>query len=202
MAEERNTRREILKKLVTLGPLAALAGAFGVNGAKPAEAADGTFDNLTANGVLHVNGSGNSGFAGNLGVGITSPPVILDVVGGDTAVWLEDPRSVFNGRGLPIQWRQKDYNSIGRSLGTMGTYVEDWTTAPDIKGYMAFRTMPNVASGDLERMRITSTGDVGIGTQTPVAKLDVVGDIRLTGSVLPVGGGVFEGKARRSCYDT
>lgn len=38
MAEERNTRREILRKILTLGPLAALAGAFGGNGAKPVEA--------------------------------------------------------------------------------------------------------------------------------------------------------------------
>lgn len=39
MAEERNTRREILRKILTLGPLAALAGAFGGNGARRAEAA-------------------------------------------------------------------------------------------------------------------------------------------------------------------
>ena len=311
MAEERNTRREILKKVLTLGPLAAAAAVFG-NGAKPAAAQTIGDPDVTVTGNLTVNGTGNSSFAngkvgvgtptpgtkldvlggagnplgdsvyanlltarfkalgtdsqayiqveatpssanagyliqpgnaaggwgivtnnstylrlgyasaaynaigtikdgsagvtidtsGNVGIGTASPTVKLRVVGGDTAVWLEDSRSVENGRGLAIQWRQKDYLSTGRTLGTMGTYVEDWTTAPDIAGYMAFRTMPNVASGDVERMRITSTGDVGIGTQTPVAKLDVVGDIRLTGSVLPVGGGVFEGKARRSCYDT
>jgi hypothetical protein len=31
-------------------------------------------------------------------------------------------------------------------------------------------------------MRVTSTGDVGIGTDTPAAKLDVIGDVRLEGT--------------------
>ena len=40
----------------------------------------------------------------------------------------------------------------------------------------------NTYTNAVERMRIDSGGDVGIGTTNPVAKLDVVGDIRVTHS--------------------
>lgn len=45
-----------------------------------------------------------------------------------------------------------------------------------------FRPAPDtqaLATGNEERLRITSTGDIGIGTPTPVAKLDIEGGIRI-----------------------
>ena len=36
-------------------------------------------------------------------------------------------------------------------------------------------------SGDIVRLMITSTGQVGIGTTTPGAKLEVAGQVKITG---------------------
>lgn len=45
-------------------------------------------------------------------------------------------------------------------------------------GYLRFGT------NDKERMRITKDGDVGIGTLTPAAKLDVIGDVKISAPYL------------------
>ena len=41
----------------------------------------------------------------------------------------------------------------------------------------------NLPGTETEKMRITSAGNVGIGTTTPTAKLDVSGDTRITGDL-------------------
>lgn len=46
-------------------------------------------------------------------------------------------------------------------------------------GHMTFRTSANGGLVSSERMRITSAGNVGIGTVSPAAKLDVAGEIKL-----------------------
>ena len=46
-------------------------------------------------------------------------------------------------------------------------------------GYLSFWTR-QAGANEYERIRITSTGNVGIGTTTPVAKLDVNGDVKAT----------------------
>jgi hypothetical protein len=52
--------------------------------------------------------------------------------------------------------------------------------------YSGYLSMYTTSSGGsvTERMRIDSTGNVGIGTASPSAKLDVVGDIKLSGGVI------------------
>jgi hypothetical protein len=42
-------------------------------------------------------------------------------------------------------------------------------------------------TGNTERMRITATGDVGIGTNAPAQKLHVVGNVQFTGALMPAG---------------
>ena len=50
-------------------------------------------------------------------------------------------------------------------------------------GALTFRTGDVFAGKDKEHMRLTEEGNLGIGTESPRAKLDVAGDIRATGSM-------------------
>jgi hypothetical protein len=56
--------------------------------------------------------------------------------------------------------------------------AENWTDAAQ-GAFLSFLTTPNGTNGiNVERMRITDAGNVGIGTTSPEAKLEVVGDLR------------------------
>ena len=58
--------------------------------------------------------------------------------------------------------------------------AENWSDTTGA-GYMVFRTRPSgTTAPPTERMRILSTGYVGIGTTTPIALLEVNGTARLT----------------------
>jgi hypothetical protein len=44
-----------------------------------------------------------------------------------------------------------------------------------------------IRTNDTERMRVTATGDVGIGTSAPEQRLHVVGNVQFTGALMPAG---------------
>jgi hypothetical protein len=48
---------------------------------------------------------------------------------------------------------------------------------------LVFAPVLNSSGHGTERMRITSVGNVGIGTSTPTKPLDVVGDINASGTI-------------------
>jgi hypothetical protein len=57
-------------------------------------------------------------------------------------------------------------------LGVAGGYYGTYTNHPI-----------GLVTGNIERMRVTTAGNVGIGVTNPSEKLDVAGNIRLTGNV-------------------
>jgi hypothetical protein len=149
--------------------------------------------NLSAAGTNIITASTNStervriDSAGNVGIGTSSPAAALDVVS-----------LASNAQGLRIRGRASD--SIGGLVYTdnNGTTQRGFIQS---RGDNEMRYFAGTGSADgvqtfytanTERMRITSTGNVGIGTSSPAVKLEVVGDaMRLSDSS---GNGTYQGR--------
>lgn len=133
--------------------------------------------------------------AGNVGVGTTSPGGTLHLVAssanffinqysadslGPSAVLaksrgtIASPSAVLTGDSLAL-FSGGGYNtsSIVYNKAAVQMYAaENWTTTAN-GSYMTFATTAIGATGRAEAMRITSAGDVGIGTSSPGAKLEI-----------------------------
>jgi hypothetical protein len=101
---------------------------------------------------------------GNLGIGTTTPEVKLDIVNGS------DSSSILYVRGADAT---SEYMGVG--IGTGLAYLTAGSSGSDNVG-LVLRTAN--AGTETERMRITSDGNVGIGTTIPGVALHVVGSIR------------------------
>jgi hypothetical protein len=144
---------------------------------------------LQTNGTEHfsITKAGVGYISGNLGIGTASPANKLDVVG------IASARSDISTGNSPLvavntntgsnttkytSLLFQGYDTIGTNKNT-GLVQCGPSDANYVTSYMAFQTR----SGDalFERMRITSGGNVGIGTSSPASKLDVNGILRLSG---------------------
>ena len=127
--------------------------------------------------------------SGNVGIGTTTPGVKLQVNdNGNTTIRIQ-PNSGANNRTSMIDFWGTFYNypsdtgtrrvasiQAGFSTGTWGTE------------FLSFHVGNNGAANDvaslpIERMRIDGYGRVGIGTTTPSEKLEVSGNIKLSGYI-------------------
>jgi hypothetical protein len=69
-----------------------------------------------------------------------------------------------------------------KTAGGIRVFAEnEWTSSANSNAYMNFNTLSGGSFG--ERMRITSGGNVGIGTTSPSEKLHVAGDSVITGGL-------------------
>ena len=118
-----------------------------------------TLQSTTAN-VFVLNSSGTEyarfDSSGNLGIGTASPNYKTEI----------SATSATNGIGL----RVTNSGSTGAGVDFLQSGVDNFSlTMPAGTGGLRF-----IASGSNERMRIDSSGNVGIGTSTPNKKLEVV----------------------------
>ena len=111
---------------------------------------------------------------GNVGIGTSSPGSKLDVSGGDirlstNATYL---RSKDSASAIPRVLGMNSANAF--YVGPIDTYAG----GPIVYGASSNLTYHGFYGGGSEKVRITSGGNVGIGTTSPSYKLDVNGEAR------------------------
>ncbi len=119
----------------------------------------------------------------NVGIGTTTPGTMLELKESSTAAGDDVIRLRGNGNNADntvlgaLEW----YNADSSGAGVVAR-VEAVSGNPNgHMGELVFKT--NDGSSTSEAMRIDKGGDVGIGTSTPSEKLDVVGNLTVSGSV-------------------
>jgi len=117
---------------------------------------------------LHVQQNSNSNYSTSFTAGTTPAQIVLRDTS-DTATYTNSFSTlefVAGSSGAAVGFISGVRESAGASFLSLGTGISSTAT---------------------ERMRITSTGGVGIGTTTPASKLDVNGDITIAEKIIHSG---------------
>jgi hypothetical protein len=158
----------------------------------------------TLSGIGNVNGTGNLAFlystagnsqtegmrlttAGNVGIGTATPGSLLEVSGNNS------PTAAVKTTGTTLaQMLVGDgansfglqYYPAGNCCWPAGTSVMTTGSSP---GNLVFYT-PNPLQfyiGGSERARFSATGNFGLGNSSPTEKLDVTGNVKFSGALMP-----------------
>jgi hypothetical protein len=111
---------------------------------------------------------------GNVGIGTTSPSTKLHVAGGTRM-----------GGNLDLDSSLKITGNVFGNSGTEFTYITMYNSGDasinmGVKHPLSYISFEAGNGAYTERMRITNTGNVGIGTTSPGTRLDVSGNVRAT----------------------
>jgi hypothetical protein len=171
---------------VDLISAAATSGFLNGGNAFGANASLGTTDNKSLSFFTNNSTAMTISQGGNVGFGTTDPGAPVDInhasyplasTNGILAVSSNDAYGIDKGGTLSFGGNVSAGTSM-YSFAIMGGFKEN-STSGNTAGYLAFGTPAN-GSLPAERMRITSAGNVGIGTATPNALLDVNGTMRVS----------------------
>lgn len=118
------------------------------------------------------------GVGGNVGIGTASPEDLLHVnKNGTGEVILAQFENGTNAGGTSASIKLRNHTDV------CSTVLESHRNGADFGADFVIKTSNGVSGTIDERFRITEAGNVGIGTASPSGKLDVVGDINVSGGV-------------------
>jgi hypothetical protein len=132
--------------------------------------------------ALYSSSAAQSYFAGNVGIGVTAPATILhtrETTAFSNGITVESTAANNANDTLNVVSARLGYSGGTDGAGIIRVGKEtNWTsTASTRDAFMSFWT--SLDSGQTEKMRITSAGNVGIGTTAPAEKLHVNGNVLL-----------------------
>lgn len=147
-----------------------------------------TINAATLTGTTTLPGSGAITSSGSVGIGTTSPAALLNVVGGTgnlSTVYSTDNNaySTSSYAGINSFWLSNQSTTAGTGSGigfavkgagpgSVAT-IAGISTASDYSSALIFMTRSSGGT-DGEKMRITASGNVGIGTTSPSNILDII----------------------------
>ena len=144
-----------------------------------------TTGSLNANNVLYVTGS-------NVGIGTSSPTQSLEVKGADSSVI----QAIFQSKVST----NEGYNGgiqLGNAVASQNSQIYHSSAGDNTLTFASNYSSGtgntfNFAPGGTTRVTFKQSGNVGIGTTSPNAKLDVNGNSIITGSLTVITGSAIE----------
>ena len=169
--------------------IAATIDINGDNGVAFADLADSTKNIAISRTHSGYSYNGISGAVGRL-YSSTSLALVADTIGGDNSILF----SVGGSVKAELQWDGKfgiGTTSPATILDVNGdvTITDKIIHSGDTDTSIRFPAVDTVTleTGGVERLRVTSTGSIGIGTTSPATTLDVNGDVTITDKIIHSG---------------
>jgi hypothetical protein len=133
-------------------------------------------DTIT-NSIIYDNGT-------NVGIGTTTPDYKLNIVDNQASdyvgLFIANSRPYGTGQGAygSSLWLGKEENGGNQPMGAITARPN--SEGNSTEGHMTFSTRASSVLN--ERMRITNTGNIGIGTTSPDSVLQVLGGVKIGGA--------------------